>query len=215
MRKILKRKRSRSERFQGGASRPAPSASTSASAAGDPSASISPATSSPNAPQIIPSTREPEILLTNANSPSTFVPNLNVPVAPCVAGSSTLRVENNPSAAPPDPHDGKNERKPFVRLARDSKDDELNILVYSYVMSDSPSLRLAVQVTCGLAELVQASAHVLINPERLPTVATTFRNPARRQRGFVKSPRRHQLSSPHWSMLLEKAREMLPSRRTP
>jgi hypothetical protein len=69
---------------------------------------------------------------------------------------------------PSDPGGGGNERKPFIRLARDRKDDGLNILVYSYVMSDSPSLRLAVQVAGGLAELVQAS-FVVPHPERPPT----------------------------------------------
>jgi hypothetical protein len=95
-------------------------------------------------------------------------------------------------------------------------EDELKILDYSCVISDSPRLRLAINVTGSLAELVQVSAFThKSGGARQFIVVITFRNPAQEQMGTVKSLKRHLPSLSRWSKPREKAKGMLPSYRTP
>jgi hypothetical protein len=63
---------------------------------------------------------------------------------------------------PSNPCEEGDERKPFVRLAGNRMEDELKMLEYSYAISDSPRLHLAVKAVGSLAELVQASAYTHI-----------------------------------------------------
>jgi hypothetical protein len=150
------------------ASRPTPSANTSL-----PEPPISPTRSTSIAPQITSAAcggSEPAISATN--TPVTDPPTRSVPIihthdavsAPvCVADTSTRWAKNHASSVSSTPCNEGNKYKPFIRLASDRRDAELKILVYSYVMSDSPFLRLAVQATGDLAELMQASISVPIH----------------------------------------------------
>jgi hypothetical protein len=142
------------------ASCPLPSTSTSIS---NPlAASISPASSMSNVPWTASSARGGSISLTNppAVDPPTISVNADdlasAPVG--ITDSSTRRVESHPPAIPSKPCEGDG-RKPFVRLAGNRMEDELNMLDYSNTISDSPRLCSAVKVAGSLVELVQVSTH--------------------------------------------------------
>jgi hypothetical protein len=213
--KAFKAKWSRIKRSQPTRDASLPSSSASSSPL---AASVSPAVSTSNVPQIASCTHcGPELVvsLTNASvvDPTSRSDTGNAPSAPvCIADSSTRRVGGHPSSVSPKPSGERNVRKPFVRLPSDRKDDELKILVYSYVMPDSPSLRLAVQVAGNLAELVQASFCAYTNLVR--SLMLMFRNVAQRLKDFAKLRRRRRPSSTRWSMSSEKAGTP-PLRRTP
>ena len=171
MPKVFKTKQSRSKRSQ-----PAGDTSRRASSAG--ASTAGPASTSPTTPQIdSPSLGGSEPILSLTNAP----------------------VVNPPSGFAPIPNTSGG-RKPFVRLARDRKDDELKILVCSYIMSDLPSLRLAVQVSSRLAELVQASFLWLSICSTRQFANHASRYHAQRQMNFVKSPKRRPSLSILWSM---------------
>jgi hypothetical protein len=133
------------------------------------------------------------------------------PTPTCINEPSRQRVESHPSTTLSTPCEEQNERKPFVRLASDTVEDELTILNYSCVISDSPRLRLAVQAAGSLAQLVQVCAYTHRFVSRRFNVVITHRNPVPRHMNFVKLRKRQRLLSPCWLRFLEKAVVTRPS----
>lgn len=98
----------------------------------------------------------PQVLSSASAGPATRIPS-KAGAPPVPAAITDTSPQSTSSLIHSNTSKARNELKPFIRLGSDRKNDELKILSFSYVISESPSLCLAINVVSNLIERIQVS----------------------------------------------------------